>query len=94
MLPIIGEKRRHSLRLKSNESTKGENMRLAPITEAEVKEFAKDWYHKLDIHVPLEEFVPMPEQGRNGVPEATVYGFEGFKGWYERHWHLLMKFTP
>lgn len=59
---------------------------LAPITEAEVKEFAKDWYHKLDIHAPLEEFVPMlaVEELEMVFPEATVHGFEGFKGWYER----------
>ena len=59
---------------------------LAPLTDAEVQEFAKDWYHKLDIHAPLEDFVPMlAEDGLEMVfPEATVQGFEGFKGWYDR----------
>jgi hypothetical protein len=59
---------------------------LAPLTEAEVQEFAQDWYHKLDIHAPLEDFVPLlAEEGLEMVfPEATVKGFEGFKGWYDR----------
>lgn len=59
---------------------------LVPLNAAEVQEFAKDWYHKLDIHAPLEDFVPMlAESGLEMVfPEATVQGFEGFKGWYDR----------
>ena len=59
---------------------------LVLMTEAEVQELAKEWYLKLDVHAPLEEFVPMlAEEGLRMVfPEATVEGFEGFKGWYER----------
>jgi len=59
---------------------------LAPVTDAEVQELAKVWYQKLDVHAPLEEFVPLlAEDGLEMVfPEATVQGFEGFKGWYER----------
>jgi hypothetical protein len=59
---------------------------VAPLTDAEVQELAKEWYKKLDVHAPLEEFVPMlAEEGLKMVfPEATVEGFEGFKGWYER----------
>jgi hypothetical protein len=57
-----------------------------PLTEAEVKEFAADWYRKLDIHVPLEDYIPLlAEEGLEmRFPEATVKGFEGFKSWYER----------
>lgn len=59
---------------------------LAPLTEAEIQEVAAVWYRKLDVHAPLEEFVPLLAE--NGLemrfPEATVYGFDGFKGWYER----------
>lgn len=57
-----------------------------PLTEAELTQFAKDWYRKLDVHAPLEEYVPLlAEAGVEMVfPEATVKGFEGFKGWYER----------
>jgi len=59
---------------------------LAPLTEAEVKEFASEWYRKLDVHAPLEDYIPLlVEEGFVlTVPEFTVEGFEGFKGWYER----------
>jgi hypothetical protein len=59
---------------------------LAPLTQAEVQAFAEDWYRKLDVHAPLEDFVPLlADDGLEMVfPEATVQGFEGFKGWYER----------
>jgi hypothetical protein len=59
---------------------------LAPLVESEIKEMAANWYRKLDIHAPLEEFTPLlAEDGLEmQFPEATVYGFEGFKGWYER----------
>jgi hypothetical protein len=59
---------------------------LAPLTQAEVQAFAEDWYRKLDVHAPLEEFVPLLSDSELEMvfPEATVTGFEGFKGWYER----------
>ncbi len=59
---------------------------LAPLTESEIKQFAADWYHKLDVHAPLEEYIPLlAEEGvEMRFPEATVYGFDGFKNWYER----------
>lgn len=57
-----------------------------PLTEAEIKELATVWYRKLDVHAPLEDYIPLlAEEGLKMVfPEATVEGFEGFKGWYER----------
>jgi hypothetical protein len=59
---------------------------LALLTQAEVQAFAEDWYRKLDVHAPLEEFVPLVSDAELEMvfPEATVTGFEGFKGWYER----------
>lgn len=59
---------------------------LLPLTNSELKEFAADWYSKLDVHAPLEEYVPLlAEEGLEmRFPEATVYGFDGFKDWYER----------
>jgi sulfate adenylyltransferase subunit 1 (EFTu-like GTPase family) len=59
---------------------------LKTLTEAEIQQLAKDWYLKLDVHAPLEDYVPfLAEEGLEmRFPEATVYGFEGFKGWYER----------
>ncbi len=59
---------------------------LAPLTQSEIKQLAADWYLKLDVHAPLEEYVPfLAEAGLEmRFPEGTVYGFDGFKGWYER----------
>jgi hypothetical protein len=59
---------------------------LATLTESEIKAMAIAWYSKLDVHAPLAEFIPyLIEEGLEmQFPEATVYGFEGFKGWYER----------
>lgn len=62
------------------------NVALASLTEAEVTEFAANWYRKLDVHAPLEDYQPLLAQDdlKMVFPEATVEGFEGFKGWYER----------
>ncbi len=59
---------------------------LAPLTQSEIRQLAADWYLKLDVHAPLEEYVPfLAEEGLEmRFPEGTVYGFDGFKGWYER----------
>lgn len=58
---------------------------LAPLTEAEVREFAEAWYRKLDVHEPLENYRPLLAENVELVfPEATVKGFDGYAGWYER----------
>lgn len=59
---------------------------MSAITKAEVQELAEVWYKKLDVHAPLEEFKPLlADEGVKMVfPEATVEGWEGFSGWYER----------
>ncbi len=59
---------------------------LAPLTELEIKQLAADWYRKLDVHAPLEDYISfLAEEGLEmRFPEVTVYGFDGFKGWYER----------
>ncbi|MDJ0687495.1 MAG: hypothetical protein QNJ41_03200 [Xenococcaceae cyanobacterium MO_188.B32] len=59
---------------------------MSKITQAEVQELADVWYKKLDVHAPLEEFKPLlADAGVKMVfPEATVEGWEGFSGWYER----------
>ncbi|MBP5977057.1 MAG: hypothetical protein KME46_22855 [Brasilonema angustatum HA4187-MV1] len=59
---------------------------LKSLTESEVQQLAKDWYLKLDVHAPLEDYVPfLAEEGLEmRFPEVTVRGFDGFKGWYER----------
>ena len=59
---------------------------LLPLTAAEIETMAADWYKKLDIHAPLEEYREMlaTEDLKMVFPEATVEGWEGFKGWYEK----------
>lgn len=77
--------------------------KLAPLSYSEVKKFAADWYSKLDVHAPLEDYIPLlAEEGLEmRFPEVTVYGFEGFQGWYERvigiffdEVHTLKKVEP
>ena len=59
---------------------------LAPLTESEVQKFAADWYRKLDVHAPLEEYKPLlaDDELEMKFPEATVTGFAGFSDWYNR----------
>ncbi|BAY94486.1 MULTISPECIES: nuclear transport factor 2 family protein [unclassified Tolypothrix] len=58
---------------------------LAPLTQPEILEFAKAWYRKLDIHVPVDEYAPLlASDVELRFPEATVKGFEGYSGWYDR----------
>ncbi|MBE9062267.1 hypothetical protein [cf. Phormidesmis sp. LEGE 11477] len=59
---------------------------LAPLSTAEVQAMAAAWYRQLDVHAKLDEFIPfLAEEGvEMSFPEATVYGFDGFKGWYEK----------
>ncbi|MCL2923083.1 MAG: hypothetical protein MGF17_00205 [Trichodesmium sp. MAG_R04] len=53
--------------------------------QAEVEEFAKAWYKKLDVHDPLEEYKPLlTEDVELRFPEATVTGFEGYSDWYNK----------
>jgi hypothetical protein len=58
----------------------------APLTEAEVRELADEWYNKLDEHAPPEEFVSLlaSEGLEMNWPEGPFYGFDGFKRWYDR----------
>lgn len=58
----------------------------APLTEAEVRTFVDNWYHALDIHVPLDDFMAMvAEEGIEfRFPEVTVTDREGIVQWYNR----------
>jgi len=56
----------------------------APLTESEVNQLAADWYKMLDIHVPVDEYVPLlADDVEFRFPERTVRGFGGYRGWYE-----------
>ncbi len=59
--------------------------KLTPLTETEVKKFAVEWYEKLDVHAPLEHYIPLlaNEGLEMQFPEGTFTGFEGFESWYK-----------
>lgn len=56
------------------------------LTKEAIEELATVWYRKLDVHVPMVEVLPhLLDQGLEMVfPEATVYGWAGFEGWFQR----------
>ncbi|TDB64022.1 hypothetical protein [Arundinibacter roseus] len=56
------------------------------LTQETIQTFAEDWYKKLDVHAPMVEVLPMLiDEGLEMVfPEATVYGYAGFEGWFQR----------
>lgn len=51
-----------------------------------IENFAKDWYKKLDVHAPMVELLPMlaDQELEMVFPEATIYGWAGFEGWFQR----------
>lgn len=58
----------------------------APLTEEEVRTFVDEWYHALDIHVPMEEFLAkVADEGLEfRFPEVTVTDKQGLRDWYHR----------
>lgn len=55
------------------------------LTNQEIDQLARKWYRALDVHVPVEDLLPMlASEGLTMVfPEATLHGIEEFKGWYK-----------
>lgn len=62
---------------------------IQALTDQEVEKLARDWYHALDVHVPIEELWPMlaTEGLRFVFPEGVREGPEGFKVWYDAVTH-------
>ncbi len=56
------------------------------LTTESIEQLAIDWYRKLDVHAPMVELLPMlaDEELEMVFPEATVYGYAGFEGWFQR----------
>ncbi len=56
------------------------------LTPEAIEAVAKEWYHQLDIHVPMVELLPSlaDEELEMVFPEVTVYGYAGFEGWYQK----------
>ncbi len=63
----------------------------APLTQAEMQQFVDKWYHILDIHAPLEEFLALvADEGIEfRFPEVTVTDKEGVANWYKRVTHTF-----
>lgn len=57
---------------------------VTPLAYSEIRDFTADWYSKLDVHAPVEEYAPLlaNEELELRFPEGTFTGFEGFKDWY------------
>lgn len=64
---------------------------LKPLTETEVRQFVSQWFHKLDVHVPLEDFlVDVADEGIEfRFPEVTVTDKAGLTEWYKRVTHTF-----
>ena len=56
------------------------------LTQEAIQALALDWYKKLDVHVPMVEVSPLLADAELEMvfPEATVYGYAGFEGWFQR----------
>ena len=58
---------------------------MGTLTQSELQEFAAAWYKKLDVHDPVDEYAPLlAADVELRFPEATVKGFEGYSGWYDK----------
>jgi len=64
-------------------------MTTMSLTETQVREFVADWYHKLDIHVPLPDLLPLLSRRDLTIkfPEVTVHSHNDFAGWYDKVTH-------
>lgn len=56
------------------------------LTQQSIQSLAEAWYKKLDVHAPMVELLPMlaDKELEMVFPEATVYGYAGFEGWFQR----------
>ncbi len=68
---------------------------VATLTETDVKQFVLDWYHKLDVHAPLEEFLPLltTKELEFRLPETTLHSQEDFAHWYDTVTHKFFNET-
>ena len=73
------------------------------LTNESIQELAATWYKKLDVHAPMVEVLPMlaDKELEMVFPEATIYGWAGFEGWFQRviriffdEVHTLKEVTP
>lgn len=55
------------------------------LSREEIEAFVVEWYHKLDIHAPTEDLLPLvaAEGLEMQFPEGLIKGAEGFRRWYD-----------
>lgn len=55
------------------------------LSREEIEAFVAEWYHKLDIHAPAEDLLPLvaPEGLEMQFPEGLIQGADGFRRWYD-----------
>jgi hypothetical protein len=58
---------------------------LAPLSEAEVRQFVNIWFAKLDVHASVDELLPMLADTdlEMHFPEGTWHNYGEFQRWYE-----------
>ncbi|MFN6567022.1 hypothetical protein [Dendronalium sp. ChiSLP03b] len=65
----------------------GEAFKLAPLSESEIRQLAKNFYTKIDQHVPASELVPFFDFANHcfkmQFPSSTLQNQEEFNQWYE-----------
>lgn len=56
------------------------------LTNESITALADNWYKKLDVHAPMVELLPLlaDEELEMVFPEATITGWAGFEGWFQR----------
>jgi hypothetical protein len=64
---------------------------LAPLDEAEVRQYVADWYRALDVHVPPADALAMvAEEGLEfHIPEGIFRGKDGFSEVYHNWTHTF-----
>jgi hypothetical protein len=57
---------------------------VATLRQTDVRQLVDDWYAKLDVHAPVEEFLPLlADEGLEmQFPEATLRDKQAFIDWY------------
>jgi hypothetical protein len=56
----------------------------ANLVQQEIESFVKEWYRKIDEHVPVEELLPMVHPDTEfHIPEGVSHGYDGLRELYQ-----------
>ena len=63
------------------------------LTEIDVRKLAENWFSKLDIHAPVEDYFPLFAFEEEGFimqfPNTSVQSLDQFRQWYDAALHLF-----